>query len=167
VRVLPGHTGGDSVVVIPDANVVFTGDLFWNHSLPNLIDADTRAQVHTNAVLLHDYPAATFVPGHGESGQATAVRAFRDYLVTLRDAIATAQSKSEAGNTLQQNVRKQLQAIYGTWNYFDHFIARNIEQTVAELAGTKRRPVPLPQASTGTSLPTPELPHTAASATPR
>ena len=167
VRVLPGHTGGDSVVVIPDANVVFTGDLFWNHSLPNLIDADTRAQVHTNAVLLHDYPAATFVPGHGESGQAAKMRAFRNYLVTLREAITTGQNKGEAGNTLQQNVRKQLQATYGTWNYFDHFIARNIEQTVAELTGTKQRPVPLLQASTGTSLPTPELPHAAAGATPR
>ncbi|HEY9511946.1 MAG TPA: hypothetical protein VIQ48_05160, partial [Rhodanobacter sp.] len=114
-----------------------------------------------------DYPAATFVPGHGESGQVADVRAFRDYLVTLRDAITTDQNKGEAGNTLQQNVRKQLQAIYGTWSYFDHFIARNIEQTVAELTGTKQRPVPLLQASTGTSLPTPELPHAAAGATPR
>ncbi|MHB8503365.1 MAG: MBL fold metallo-hydrolase [Candidatus Acidiferrales bacterium] len=29
VRSFPGHTGGDSVVIIPDAQVVFTGDLFW------------------------------------------------------------------------------------------------------------------------------------------
>jgi len=166
VRVLPGHTGGDSVVVIPDANVVFTGDLFWNHSLPNLIDADTRAQMQTNAVLLRDYPAATFVPGHGESGQAVDVRAFRDYLVTLRDAITTDQGQGQAGNALQQNVRTQLQATYGTWNYFDHFITHNIEQTVAELAGTKQQPVPLPQASTGASLPEPS-PHPVAGATPR
>ena len=168
VRVLPGHTGGDSVVVIPDANVVFTGDLFWNHSLPNLIDADTRAQMQTNAVLLQEYPAATFVPGHGESGQAADVRAFRDYLVTLRDAITTDQNKGESGNTLQQDVRKQLQITYGTWNYFDHFITRNIAQTVAELAGTKQRPVPRPQASTGASSPTHEpAAHPAAGTTPR
>jgi cyclase len=30
VRWMPGHTGGDSVVTIPDARVVFTGDLFWH-----------------------------------------------------------------------------------------------------------------------------------------
>lgn len=138
VRVLPGHTGGDSIVAIPDAHVVFTGDLFWNHSLPNLIDADTRAQIQTNATFLKDYSDATFVPGHGEIGKAADVRAFRGYLVALRRAIATARAEGEAGNTLQDDVLKQLEADYGTWNYFDYFIRKNITQTVAELAGTKR-----------------------------
>ena len=41
VRFLLGHTGGDSVVFVPDANVVFAGDLFWKTHLPNLIDAST------------------------------------------------------------------------------------------------------------------------------
>lgn len=159
VRVLPGHTGGDSVVVVPDANVVFTGDLFWNHSLPNLIDANTGAQIQSNAVFLQDYPAAAFVPGHGESGKAADVQAFHDYLVALRTAITTAQSKGESGATLQQHVRQQLLDTYGTWNYFDHFMTRNIEQTVAELAGTKQLPVPVPQALTGASLTTPEYPQ--------
>ena len=144
VRVLPGHTGGDSVVVIPDAHVVFTGDLFWNHSLPNLIDADTRAQIQSNVVLAQDYPDATFVPGHGETGSATDVHAFHDYLVALRSAITTAQGTGESGNTLQQDVHQQLQATYGKWSYFDHFMTPNIQQTVAELAGTKKLPVPIP-----------------------
>src|SRR5271170_5835061 len=34
VRYFPGHTGGDSVVSIPDASVYFCGDLFWNKTLP-------------------------------------------------------------------------------------------------------------------------------------
>lgn len=144
VRVLPGHTGGDSVVVVPDAGVVFTGDLFWNHSLPNLIDADTAAQIHTNALLLHDYPAATFVPGHGEVGHAADVRAFHGYLVALRQAITTVQGKGEHGALLQRNVLTQLKGSYGSWNYFDYFAEKNIAQTVAELASSKRLPVPLP-----------------------
>lgn len=144
VRVLPGHTGGDSVVVVPDADVVFTGDLFWNHSLPNLIDADTAAQIHTNAVLLHDYPAATFVPGHGEVGHAADVSAFHGYLVALRQAITKAQGKGEQGALLQQDVLSQLKGSYGSWNYFDYFAGKNIAQTVAELAGNKRLPVPVP-----------------------
>src|SRR5215471_5409950 len=49
VRVVyfPGHTGGDSVVFVPDANVLFAGDLGWNHHLPNLIDANTLAWIET------------------------------------------------------------------------------------------------------------------------
>jgi cyclase len=143
VRVLPGHTGGDSVVAVPDADVVFTGDLFWNHSLPNLIDADTVAQIHTNALFLHDYPAATFVPGHGDVGHAADVDAFRGYLLALRQAIAMA-GKGEHGALLQHNVLAKLKRSYGNWNYFDYFAGKNIAQTVAELAGSKPRPVPTP-----------------------
>src|SRR6266571_3569271 len=36
---LPGHTGGDVLAYVPDANVVFTGDMGWSKTLPNLIDA--------------------------------------------------------------------------------------------------------------------------------
>lgn len=144
VRVMPGHTGGDSVVVVPDAQVVFTGDMFWNHNVPNLIDADTTAQIASNAAFVHDYPTATFVPGHGEVGHAADVRAFRDYLVALRQSITAAQAKGDRGEVLQQQVLAQLKVTYGDWDYFKYFAARNIEQTVAEIAGTKRRPVPAP-----------------------
>lgn len=144
VRVLPGHTGGDSIVVVPDADVVFTGDLFWDHGLPNLIDANTRAQIQTNAVFLRDYPTATFVPGHGAIGKAADVRAFRDYLVALRQAITAAQDKHESGTALQQDVLGQLKGTYGTWNYFDHFAPLNVAQTLTELAGKKPLPEPVP-----------------------
>src|SRR5260370_22758993 len=33
VRYMLGHTGGDSVVIVPDANVVFGGDLIWQKHL--------------------------------------------------------------------------------------------------------------------------------------
>ena len=144
VRVMQGHTGGDSVVVVPDANVVFTGDMFWNHNVPNLIDADTAAQITSNATLLHDYPAATFVPGHGEVAHAADVRAFHDYLVTLRQSITTAQGKGEHGDALTQDVLARLKPTYSGWDYFGYFAAKNIAQTVAELAGNKHRPVPSP-----------------------
>jgi len=46
-----GHTGGDTVVFDPDANVVFCGDLFWRQTLPNLIDASTQAWIDTLTTL--------------------------------------------------------------------------------------------------------------------
>jgi cyclase len=142
VRVLPGHTGGDSILYVSDANVVFTGDLFWNHCLPNLIDANTQAQIATNDIFLKDYPHATFVPGHGEVGDAADVRAFCDYLVTLRKDIGAARARDESGSALLNDVLPQIKRTYGNWNYFDYFAQHNIEQTAAELAGTKRLPVP-------------------------
>src|SRR5215472_2919728 len=61
VRYMLGHTGGDSVVIVPDANVVFGGDLIWQKHLPNLIDATTSDWVKTLEKLLADHPSATFV----------------------------------------------------------------------------------------------------------
>src|SRR5436190_2072945 len=59
---LPGHTGGDSVVYIPDANVVFAGDLAWNQRIPNLIDATMSAWVETLDRMVAAHPNATFIP---------------------------------------------------------------------------------------------------------
>jgi glyoxylase-like metal-dependent hydrolase (beta-lactamase superfamily II) len=142
VRTLEGHTGGDSTVIIPDAGVVFTGDLFWNHTLPNLIDANTREQIASNDTLLHDHPDATFVPGHGEIGKAADVRAFRDYLAALRKAVASAQQSGKSGDALMGVVLPKLKERYGDWGWFQHFAPRNIQQTAAELDGSKRVPTP-------------------------
>lgn len=142
VRTLEGHTGSDSTVVIPDAGVVFTGDIFWNHTLPNLIDANTREQIASNDTCLADYPGYTFVPGHGGLGKAADVRAFRDYLATLRKDIAAAQKAGKQGDALIDAVLPEIQSRYGDWGWFKYFARRNIEQTAAELAGTKRVPVP-------------------------
>lgn len=113
VRTLEGHTGGDSTVIIPDARVVFTGDMFWNHTLPNLIDANTSEQIASNDTYLHDDPDATFVPGHGDVGKAADVRAFRDYLAALRKAVAGAQHSGKSGDALVEAVLPELKASYG------------------------------------------------------
>jgi len=140
IESLPGHTGGDSVIFDPEANVVFTGDLAWNHHLPNLIDASTDKWVATLNTLLSQHPDATFVPGHGDVATAADVRDFRDYLVALRNAVTKAQSDGKSGSALVDIVSAELQPKYGSWGFYEHFVKRNIEQTAEELAGTKHIP---------------------------
>lgn len=142
VRSLPGHTGGDSIIYDPEANVVFCGDLFWNHTLPNLIDASTKPWITTLDTLLTDYPTATFVPGHGnESGHAQDVRDFRGYLIDLRAAIQKAQAEGKSGDALVAAVLPQLQQKYGSWGFFA-FAKSDIKYTDEELHGQKRIPEP-------------------------
>jgi glyoxylase-like metal-dependent hydrolase (beta-lactamase superfamily II) len=143
VRVLPGHTGSDSIVFVPDADVVFTGDLFWKATLPNTTDADTAAWIATDERLTAEHPTATFVPGHGEVGKAADVAAFRGYLEALRGAVATARQKGLIGDALVSEVRARLAPGYAHWGFYDHFITPNITQMESELAGTKRRPIPV------------------------
>lgn len=141
VRSLPGHTGGDSVVYDSSANVVFCGDLFWDHTLPNLIDASTKPWIETLDKLVADYPTATFVPGHGEGGHVQDVRDFRGYLVDLRAFIQKAQADGKSGDALVDAVLPQLQQKYGSWDFFA-FAKSDIKYTDAELRGTKRIPEP-------------------------
>ena len=140
VRYMLGHTGGDSVVAVPDANVVFGGDLIWQKHLPNLIDATTSDWVKTLEKLLAEHPSATFVSGHGDVATPDDVRDFHDYLVALRDDIAKAQAAGKSGQDLIDGVSAQLKEKYGQWG-FPRFLPLNIQQTVAELAGTKKVPV--------------------------
>jgi cyclase len=140
LRAMPGHTGSDTVVYDAEANIVFCGDLFWNHTLPNLIDASTKPWIDTLDALLREYPSATFVPGHGEkAGDAADVRAFRDYLLFLREAITKAQAGGASSDAVLKTVLPQLSARYSDWAFFD-FAAPDIQRTDEELRGTKRLP---------------------------
>ena len=64
-RYYPGHTGGDSVVWIPDAHIVFCGDMLWKEHVPNLIDASTKPWIDSLDAMQKDYGTSTWVPGHG------------------------------------------------------------------------------------------------------
>ncbi len=141
IRTLQGHTGGDSQVLVPDANVVFTGDLFWNHLLPNLVDANTKVLLQSLNALetMPLHPAtATYVPGHGELGNLAALQEFRTYLITLRGDIEHVRTLGTSGAVLTSAVLAQLKPDYRSWADFAYFATKNIEQTTAELAGTKK-----------------------------
>jgi glyoxylase-like metal-dependent hydrolase (beta-lactamase superfamily II) len=141
VRYMLGHTGGDSVVIVPDANVVMAGDLVWQHHLPNLIDASTDQWILSLDKLLAEHPSATFVSGHGDVAMAADVRDFRDYLISLRKDIAKALSAGKSGQDLVDTVTAELKDKYGDWGFY-RFMPRNIQQTADELAGKKKIPIP-------------------------
>ena len=143
ISYFPGHTGGDSVVFIPSADVVFGGDLFWNRTLPNLIDASTEPWINTLDQVRKRAPSAAFVPGHGDVGKAEDVEAFRAYLGDVRALTEQPAKAGKTGEDLVTAVLPALQEKYGKWNFFQFFAKRNIIDTAAEWTGTKKRP-PLP-----------------------
>jgi len=144
VRYYPGHTGGDSVVFSPGAQVVFTGDLFWRKTLPNLIDGTTDKWAETDAKLAAEFPNAKFVSGHGDVGTAEDVKDFEGYLNDLRAAIRQAIKNGQSGDGLIAAVTAQIQPKYSQWDAYDYFLKRNIADTEKELRGTKKVPQPSP-----------------------
>lgn len=146
LRNMPGHTGADTVVIVPDAHVVFAGDLVWRNIAPNLVDASIRPWIATLTTLLASYPDYTFVPGHGDVATAGDVAAFRDYLVALRDRVASGQKQGLSGDALVGSVLPVLAAKYGTWDLSG--AKDNILHTDADLRGLKRRPQTRPNQAT-------------------
>jgi glyoxylase-like metal-dependent hydrolase (beta-lactamase superfamily II) len=140
VRGFPGHTGGDSVVLIPDAKIAFAGDLFWLRSLPNTVDASTKRWIDTLNALANNEAEYRFVPGHGDVGNAQDVKAFRDYLATVRTLVADAQAQGREGGAVVDAVMPALTARYGQWASFKYFARPNILEMDAELRGRKRIP---------------------------
>ena len=138
VRYYPGHTGGDSVVWVPDAQVVFCGDLLWKDHIPNLIDASTPAWIRTLDAMPADYGASTWVPGHGGVAKAEDIATFKKYLVDLRGKVSQERTQGKSGDVLVQAILPRLKSNYGKWGFFDELASANISDIEQELAGTKR-----------------------------
>jgi cyclase len=128
----PAHTGGDAIAWLPDARVVFAGDILFNDVTPimwagpveNWIAALDRIELLEPDVVLG---------GHGPPGGLDEVRALRDYWVMLRDAVASAGGENPA-DVAEGVVRSDdfAGAPWGAW--------RNPERThvnVARIAATR------------------------------
>jgi len=132
---LPGHTGGDVFAFVPDANVVFMGDLGWSKTLPNLVDATVNDWIPTLDKILKDHPNAKYIPGHGSVATAADIKDFRDYLDDLRGRV-----KQGIANGLTVDQAKQQLILPEKYKSFafQNFATPNVEDMYKELKGTKQ-----------------------------
>jgi cyclase len=140
VRSFPGHTGSDSIVIVPNAKTVFAGDLFWRNTLPNLMDGSIKSWLATLDTLEARFADYTFIPGHGDVGDAKDVTSFHEYLTTVHRLVTEAQGKGKMGTALSEGLVPELQQKYGEWGFFNFFAQPNILDIDAELRGSKRVP---------------------------
>lgn len=146
VRTVLGHTGGDLSIFVPDAKVLFTGDLLWRKIPPNLIDGSVKEWSTTDADFeaMPDAAHITYVPGHGDVADLADVKDFRAYLADLKRLVSEGRKARLTGDALAQEVTPKLKALHPDWPISDRAAAFEIRYMDEELAGTKRRPVPQP-----------------------
>jgi glyoxylase-like metal-dependent hydrolase (beta-lactamase superfamily II) len=144
VKTVLGHTGGDLTVFVPDAKVLFTGDLLWRKIPPNLIDGSVKEWAATDAdfAAMPDAAHMVFVPGHGDVADLKDVRDFRRYLLDLRRLVTEGRKAELKGDALAAAVEPKLKALHPDWTISDRALAAEVRYMNDELAGTKRRPVP-------------------------
>jgi glyoxylase-like metal-dependent hydrolase (beta-lactamase superfamily II) len=131
---LPGHTGGDVLVFVPDANVMFTGDMGWAKTLPNLVDATVNDWIPSLDKILSNHASTKFVPGHGDVATAAEMRDFRDYLDDLKSRV---QKAIADGLTVDQSKEQLKLPDKYKGLAFQNFAQPNVEDMYKELKGTK------------------------------
>jgi cyclase len=144
VRTVFGHTGGDLTIYVPDARVLFTGDMLWRKIPPNLIDGSVWEWTATDAdfVAMPDAAHMVFVPGHGDVAGIKDVEDFRAYLLDLRRLVSEGRKSGLKDEALAQAVTPKLKALHPDWAISDRAAAAEVRYMDQELAGTKKRPVP-------------------------
>ena len=88
----PAHTDSDISVHFVEADILHTGDTFWNRDYPFIdywtggsIDGQIRA-AEANITRVSD--KTIVIPGHGAVGSKNDLVLFRDVLVDIRDRVA-------------------------------------------------------------------------------
>ena len=96
----PGHTDGDLNVRFERADILQTGDTFWNGVYPMIdyaaggsIDGAIRA---ANENLQLAGPRTIVIPGHGPVGDRAALLAFRDMLVAVHGRVAALKASGKS-----------------------------------------------------------------------
>jgi cyclase len=89
----PAHTLGDTIAHVPDAGVVFTGDLLFIEGTPIMWDGPVGNWL-TACDRILDLGARVIVPGHGPVTDDSGVRDLQGYLTYVRDE---ARQRFEAG----------------------------------------------------------------------
>lgn len=116
------HTKGDQVVSVPDAKVLFVGDLAEERIFPIFpwfppddadLDADNWARVLAK---LEAAKPAIVVPGHGSVGGAEILAAVRDYILDLGPRVAALVGKGESADDIVATLVPKIRAEHPGWD---------------------------------------------------
>ena len=100
----PAHTDGDISIYFTEADVLHTGDTWWNGHYP-FIDYSTGGgfdgmikAAEANLAMVTD--KTIVVPGHGPVGGKTEMIEYRDILASIRDRVAALKGEGKSLNEI-------------------------------------------------------------------
>ena len=134
-----GHTSGDIVAFVPDAQVMFSGDLVEYHSACYCGDAHLREWPQTLDTIREFDPRA-LVPGRGDAlvGQATvgeAVAMTRDFVQTLYSAAEMSVAKGRSLQETFQATREVMDPKFSSFAIYEHCQPFNVSRAYDEANG--------------------------------
>ena len=117
----PAHTDSDISVTIPDADILHTGDTYWNGVYP-FIDYSTGGNIEgmlkaAEANLAASTDRTIVIPGHGKPVSNKAeLSAYRDMLFAIHDNVS---KLKQQGRSLDETIAAKPTAAYDAkWGQF-------------------------------------------------
>jgi glyoxylase-like metal-dependent hydrolase (beta-lactamase superfamily II) len=90
-----GHSGGtDLIAYVPDANVLFMGDILFHQRIPFISDGNIRKWQDTLSRLISAYPKARLLPGHGSVTDRSGLEGLKRYFDDLEKLALTWKEQS-------------------------------------------------------------------------
>jgi cyclase len=118
----PSHTGGSSIVYVPDNKTLFAGDILFTNYHPNMRDGDIQGWVKALDVIA-SMDATSIIPGHGPLSSKKDVADMKNYLIAFDTKVKELLGKSGDPAYITSEVKTSLPVR----QYFDMFIASNIK----------------------------------------
>jgi glyoxylase-like metal-dependent hydrolase (beta-lactamase superfamily II) len=132
----PAHTDSDISVVFSEANVLHTGDTFWNGIYP-FIDYSTGGSIDgtinaTEANLARVADDTIIIPGHGKPVSNKAeLKEWRDMLVAVRDNVANLKGQGKSRDeTVAAKPTSAFDAKYGQFVIDGGYFTRMVYEGV-------------------------------------
>ncbi len=134
-----GHTSGDIVAWVPDAEVMFSGDLIEYHSACYCGDAHLREWPMTLNEIAEFNPKA-IAPGRGDAlkGFETtreAIAMTRDFVTTLYGAAEISVAKGRSLKETMAATREVMDPKFSSFAIYEHCLPFNVSRAFDEASG--------------------------------
>jgi cyclase len=126
------HTSNDSLVWLPEQEVLFCGDLLFNGGTPFLLMGSVRGAIEVLESVVAPFPARVIVPGHGAPCDHGLISTIVGY---LRFVLATAQKGIDAGLSPLDLARETDLGEYDGWLDRERIVG-NLHRAYKDLGAT-------------------------------
>jgi glyoxylase-like metal-dependent hydrolase (beta-lactamase superfamily II) len=134
-----GHTAGDIVAYVPDAEVMFSGDLVEYHSACYCGDAYLREWPLTLDEI-RDVDPKALVPGRGDALTSRAqvregIALTRDFVTSLYNAAEICVAKERDLKSTFAHTRSVMDPKFGGFAIYEHCLPFNVSRAFDEASG--------------------------------
>lgn len=134
-----GHTRGDSIVWVPQDEVLFAGDLVEYDATPYCGDAQLKNWPQT-LQKLSDLKPKALVPGRGEALTdplkcQEAILMTSEYVTMLYQQALLSNTKGESLKQCYDSLMKAMTPRFGEWVIFEHCMPFNVTRAFDEASG--------------------------------